>query len=332
MELSLRRLRTLREVARQGGVNAAAATLHYSPSAVSQQLEALSAEAGAPVLERVGRGVRLSEVGRVLVEHAEILLAAERRACAAVEGARQSLSAQLTVGVFPAAGAGVLPAVIDDLAVRHPGITLDSVEGDGESVVTDVRDGHLDLALLLDYPDAPEPWKADLRVVPLGQDEIHLAVPAGSRHGPGTDLEALADEDWILSGLHTYWGRAVRTACRRAGFDPRVRHHVDSSATALAMVAAGLGVALVSDLGRVFCPPSGVVVVPLARPLSRTISIAHLPHTGERPTARAVLEAFARAALAQGLAPVDAGDRAQVPTRSEAASRANPSSSGTCGT
>src|SRR3954453_12039279 len=99
MELSLRRLRTLREVAREGGVNAAAATLHFSPSAVSQQLEALSAEVGAPVLERVGRGVRLTEVGRVLTEHAEILLAAERRACTAVEGARHSLSAHLTVGV-----------------------------------------------------------------------------------------------------------------------------------------------------------------------------------------------------------------------------------------
>jgi DNA-binding transcriptional LysR family regulator len=301
MELSLRRLRTLREVARQGGVNAAAATLHFSPSAVSQQLEALSAEVGAPVLERVGRGVRLTDVGRVLDEHAEILLAAERRACAAVEGARDTLAAHLTVGVFPAAGAGLLPDVIEDLRTRHPGITLGSTEADVEDVVADVRHGHLDLALVLDYPDAPEPWKADLAVVPLGQDSIDLAAPAGAPYLPGTDLGALADEDWILSGADTYWGRAVRTACRRAGFEPRVRHRVDSSATALAMVAAGLGITLVSELGRIFCPPSGVVVVPLARPLSRRILVTHLPHTGERPSARAVLAAFARAAAAQGL-------------------------------
>ena len=303
MELSLRRLRTLREVAREGGVNAAAAILHFSPSAVSQQLEALGAEVGAPVIERVGRGVRLTEVGRVLTEHAEVLLAAEQRACAAVEEARQSLSAHLTVGVFAAAGAGLLPAVIVDLAARHPGITLDSTEADGEDVVADLRHGHLDLALLLDYPDAPEPWKTDLGVVPLGQDQIHLAAPTASSYGPGTELAALAGEDWILSGPDTYWGRAVRTACRREGFEPHVRHRVDSSATALAMVAAGLGVTLVSDLGRAFCPSSGVVVVPLARPLTRTILIAHLPHTGERPTARAVLDAFSRAAASQGLVP-----------------------------
>ncbi|GLZ48409.1 LysR family transcriptional regulator [Actinomycetospora sp. NBRC 106375] len=303
MELSLRRLRTLREVARRGGVNAAAGTLHFSPSAVSQQLEALAAEVGAPVLERVGRGVRLTEVGRVLVEHAEVLLAAEQQACAAVEGARQSLSARLTVGVFPAAAAALVPAVVDDLAARHPGITVDSVEADTEDVATDVRHGHLDLALLLDYPDAPEPWRTDLTVVPLGRDQIHLAAPAGTAHRPGVELGALADEDWILSGPDTYWGRAVRTACRRAGFDPRVRHRADSSATAAAMVAAGLGVTLVSDLGRIFCPPAGVDVVPLARPLSRTIVAVHLPHTGERPTARAVLEAFGHAAVTRGLAP-----------------------------
>jgi DNA-binding transcriptional LysR family regulator len=308
MELSLRRLRTLREVARRGGVNAAAATLHFSPSAVSQQLEALAVEVGAPVLERVGRGVRVTEVGRVLVEHAEVLLAAERAACAAVEEARHSLSAHLTVGVFAAAAAGLLPAVIDDLAGRHPGIALDSTDADPEDVVADVRHGHLDLALLLDYPDAPEPWKPDLAVVPLGQDRIHLAAPAGTRFGPGVDLGALADENWIISGPDTYWGRAVRTACRAAGFEPRIRHRVDSSATALTMVAAGLGVTLVSDLGRIFCPSRGVVVVPLARPLARTIVVAHLPHTRDRPSARAVLDAFARAAASQGLAPVGAPD------------------------
>jgi DNA-binding transcriptional LysR family regulator len=301
MELSLRRLRTLREVARRGGVNAAASALHYSPSAVSQQLEALGVEVGAPVLERVGRGVRLTQVGRVLTEHAEILLAAEQRACAAVEEARHTLSAHLEVGVFAAAAAALLPTVITDLAEHYPGITLDSYEVDPEDAVPDLRHGHLDLALLIDYPDAPEPWAADLTVVPLGLDRIHLAAPAASAYRPGTDLGDLAGEDWIISGPRTYYGRAVRTACRRAGFDPRVRHHVDGLATALAMVAAGLGVTLASDLGRVFSPASGIRIVPFERPLRRAITVAHLPHADDRPTVRAVLDAFTRAAVAQGL-------------------------------
>src|SRR4051794_41953505 len=98
MELSLRRLRTLREVARRGGVNAAATTLHFSPSAVSQQLEALAVEGGAPVLERGGRGVRVTEGGRVLVGPAEGLLAPAQAARAAGEGGRQTPSAHPTGG------------------------------------------------------------------------------------------------------------------------------------------------------------------------------------------------------------------------------------------
>lgn len=304
MELSLRRLRTLREVARRGGVNAAAASLHYSPSAVSQQLEALSVEVGAPVLERMGRGVRLTQVGRVLTEHADVLLAAEQRARAAVEEARHDLSAHLEVGVFAAAAASLLPAVVADLDDRHPGIILNSLEVDPEDAVNDLRHGDLDLALLLDYPDAPEPWPADLSVVPLGLDRIHLAAPAVSAYRPGADLGELAHENWIISGPQTYYGRAVRTACRRAGFDPNVRHRVDGLATALAMVAAGLGVTLASDLGRVFCPPTGIRIVPFEQPLRRAIVVAHLPHADDRPTVRAVLDAFMRAAAVQGLGPV----------------------------
>ncbi|MEJ2871445.1 LysR family transcriptional regulator [Actinomycetospora sp. OC33-EN08] len=303
MELSLRRLRTLREVARRGGINAAAAALHYSPSAVSQQIEALSAEVGAPVLERVGRGVRLSQVGRVLAEHADVLLAAEQRACAAVESARHAVTAHLGIGVFAAAAASLLPAVLADLHAHHPGITLESSEVDTEDAVTDLRHGHLDLALLLDYPDAPEPWAADLGVRPLGLDRMHLAAPTDSSYGPGTDLAELAHENWIISGPQTYYGRAVRTACRRAGFEPRVRHQVDGLATALAMVAAGLGVTLASDLGRVFAPAEGIRIVPFERPLRRAVVVAHLPHADDRPSVQAVLEAFGRAAAARDLEP-----------------------------
>jgi DNA-binding transcriptional LysR family regulator len=124
---------------------------------------------------------------------------------------------------------------------------------------------------------------------------------------PTVTLPELAEHPWILSGPRSHFGRAVRLACQRSGFEPTINHEVEEQSTALAMVAAGLGVTLVSDLGRIFCPPSGVVVVPLERPLSRRILIAHLPHTGERPAARAALAAFSRAAVAHDLAPAPSG-------------------------
>ena len=109
-ELGLRRLRILREVAEHGGVTAAGEAMHYSPSGISQQLSALEHDIGAAVLERRGRGVRLTQVGRVLLEHAEILLSAEREARAAVEHARDSLAVELRVGVFCTAAAGAVAA------------------------------------------------------------------------------------------------------------------------------------------------------------------------------------------------------------------------------
>lgn len=301
MELSLQRLRTLREVARAGGVVAAAEALNYSPSAVSQQLDKLSAEVGAPVLERVGRGVRLTDVGRTLDEQAGVLLAAEQKAIAAIEQARQGLAARLRIGVFPTAAGSLLPAVLEDLGQRFPGIVLESEEVELEDAIEYLSRGYLDLALMLDYPNAPESWSPDLEIVPIGLDEIHLAVPAGSGLGQEVSLAEFADCDWILSGPRTYYGRAMLAACRAAGFEPVVHHRPDGIATALVMVAAGLGVTLASDLGQSFEPPSGVETVRLAERLHRRIVLVQLPHTARRPTVGVVHEAFLHAATQYGL-------------------------------
>lgn len=279
---------------------AAAEALHYSPSAVSQQLDTLSAEIGAPVLERVGRGVRLTDVGRALNEHAEVLLAAEQRA---IEQARQGLAARLRIGVFTTAAGSLLPAVLNDLAQRYPRIVLESEEVELEDAVDGLHHCHLDLALMLDYPDAPEPWSPELSVVSIGIDEIHLAAPTGSGFQHGVALAELADKDWILSGTRTYYGRAMQAACRAAGFEPAVRHRPDGIATALAMVAAGLGITFASDLGQTFSPPSGVETIRLDKPLQRTIVIVQLPHTARRPTVGVAHEAFVLAAAHHGLAP-----------------------------
>ncbi|MQA03473.1 MAG: LysR family transcriptional regulator [Streptosporangiales bacterium] len=297
MEFALHRLRMLREVARRDGVSAAARALHYSPSGVSQQLAALEDEVGAPLLERVGRGVRLTDVGRVLAEHAEVILDAEQQAQAAVEQVRDTLAAELMAGVFSTVSAALVPAVTADLAERHPEIRLTTRETDPEDAVVDLRHGHLDLAFMIDYPDASEPWPSGLRTVSVGVEDLHLAAPAGQFTDGPVRLADLADLDWVISGPHTYYGRAVRAACRRAGFDLRVTHQVDEQATALAMVASGAGITLMSDLGKVFCPDT-VDVFPLTKAIKRRLVVAHHPEATRRPAIRAVLESIAAAAAA----------------------------------
>jgi len=297
MKFSLHRLHILREVDRHDGVTTAAHSLGYSPSAVSQQIAALEHEVGAPILERIGRRVRLTTLGRVVLEHAEIILDAEQDARAAVEQARDTLTVELTVGVFATVAAGLIPTILSDLATHHPQLNIRTREVDPEDALTDLRHGHLDLAFLIDYPQASEPWPASLTMVPAGRDQLHLVAPAGQFAGGPVRLGDLAERDWIISGPHTYYGRAVRAACQQAGFELRIAHQVNEQATALAMVAAGLGVTLMSDLAQIFQPP-GVDVLELQRPIHRRLMIAHQTSARHRPAVPVIVYSATRAGAA----------------------------------
>lgn len=303
MNLGLRRLQILREVAHHGGVTAAAAEMRYSPSGISQQMAALEEEVGAPVLERSGRGVKLTQVGQVLLEHAEILLSAEQEARTAVERARDTLAVELSVGVFCTVAAGLVPFIVTDLAARHPQLHVVTRETDPDSAALDLRHGHLDLAFLIDYPEAAEPWRGGIALTSAGFDTLHLAAPSGRFDQRVIDLAALSAEDWIMSGPDSYYGRAMRSACRRAGFEPRTTHQVDEQPTALAMVSASLGVTLMSDLGRSFLPAHGVQVHRLSVPVRRQILLATHESARARPAVSAFLGAALRAASAAGLSP-----------------------------
>lgn len=301
MELSLRKLRILREVADHGGVTAAAEAMQHSPSGVSQQMAALEADIGTPVLERRGRGVQLTEAGRVLLEHAEILLSAEQQAQAAIEQVRDTVAGELSVGVFSTVAAGLIPPIVADLATSYPEILVTTREINPDEAVVALRHGHLDLAYLIDYPEAHEPWPASITVVPSGLDRLHLAAPAGLFPPGKVNLSDLADAQWVMSGPRSYYGRAVRTACRLAGFEIQVTHQVDEQATALAMVGAGLGITLMSDLGRTFLPKN-VDVLELRRPLHRQLLVGHDSAAGNRPAVAAFLRAALRAAEPAGTA------------------------------
>ncbi len=300
-DLGLNRLRILREVAQHGGVTAAGEAMQYSPSGISQQLSALEDDIGAKVLERRGRGVRLTQVGQVLLQHAEIVLAAERAARAAVEDTRDSFAVELKVGVFCTAAAGLFPLIVKDMAQRHPEVALCTRETNPDDADLDLRHGHLDLAFLLDYPDAPEPFRTGITLVPVGMDEVYLAAPSGWFTSGPVDLADLAAYDWVLSGTRNYYGRAMRNACERAGFQPRVTHEVDEQPTALAMVAAGLGLTLMSDLGRPFLPPTGVDVLALKQTVRRQLLVAYDESAQSRPAISAFLKSARRSAGTAGL-------------------------------
>lgn len=303
MELAIHRLRMLRELTRRGTVTEAAAALHYTASAVSQQLTLLEKEVGAPLFERVGRRVRLTELGWTLAGYAEEILGVEERAKIALEQAQEDLSGRIDVGVFATVAAGLVPEVVSELASQYPALAVATREVDPDRSPVAVRNGDIDIGFVIDYADAPMAASGGVRLLTAGVERLHLAARSGVfPAGRTVQLAELAGAAWIVASPASHFGRAVRVACRRAGFEPRVMHEVDEQATAMAMVARDLGITLVSDLGLAF-RPSGVDVLPLDETLSRTVAAVYRESALRRPALQVFLRATRIAAGRLELAP-----------------------------
>lgn len=300
MEPSLHRLRLLRELERRGTVTAVAAALDYTVSAVSQQLALLEREAGTPLFERRGRRIALTEAGLVLAGHAETILSAVTDAGHAMESARSGVGTTLTAGVWASVATTLLPAGIRVLARDHPGIEVRSRELSPEDTTGAVRDGSLDLAFVLDYSSYPMARVPELTRTPIAVESLHVVAPRGALDVPEVALIDLAGHPWVLAHARSHFGRAVRLACREAGFEPDIRHEAGEQSTALALVGAGLGVTLASDLG-LSTFPADVDVLPLTDALTRTVSIAYRERDARRRPLQALVEAFTEAAEGMGL-------------------------------
>ncbi|QNP72575.1 LysR family transcriptional regulator [Streptomyces roseirectus] len=262
--LDLQRLRALHAVSVHGTVGAAAAALGYTSSAVSQQIAKLERETRTVLLERKGRGVRLTDEAWQLAETARELLAIVERAETGLEERRGLPAGRLTVAAFASAARGLMPSVLADLARRHPALDARLSEIDPHLSVDLVAKGAVDLAVAHDWDIAPLPSPTGLEQVRLGDDLCDLLVPESHPFAGRTAVrrEELGGERWICQPpgrvCHDWLLRTVRSA----GHEPDVVHQADENPTLVALVAAGLGVALIPRLGRGPLP-AGVVEVAL---------------------------------------------------------------------
>src|SRR3954469_8174198 len=299
----VRRLRLLRELAARGTVTAVAEALAYTPSAVSQQLAALERDAGVPLLERAGRGVRLTEAGRRLAAHADAIMARMEAAEADLAGLSGDAGGRLRVACFQtAAGALVLPALVR-LQARHPGVQPELVDTEAEEALPGLRLGEYDLVVAEEYDHAPRRRDPALERTELGHDRMLVGLP-GSHPLAGQERVALADlagETWVTSRADTLFAAMVARACRAVGgFEPDVRHRSNDLRLLFALIAAQHVVALVPSLGRGWLV-EGVVLRPPAGPvLERRIFTAVRRGTAGHPTIRAVGVALAERAEAIG--------------------------------
>ncbi|MGW5157864.1 LysR family transcriptional regulator [Nonomuraea wenchangensis] len=255
-------LRLLDEVARNGSFTAAAELLGYTQSAVSRRVAALERAAGGPLFERLPRGVRLTPAGAALHRHAVAVLDRLERAGEELAALHAGRGGTLRLGAFATANVDLVPGTLRRFAARRPGVELRLVEGLTTKLLERLRAGALDAAVISDYP-AGLPAADAGRLVPLREDRLLVALPAGHRLAAEAevDLGDLAGETWIEAAPRGQ-PTLLLAACAAAGFAPRGGLRVAEWTGKFGFVAAGLGVTLVPELAA-RAVPAGLVLRPL---------------------------------------------------------------------
>ncbi|MFF3942294.1 LysR family transcriptional regulator [Streptomyces phaeofaciens] len=295
--LNLERLRTLDALARHGSVSGAAVGLHITTSAVSQQMAKLEREVGQQLLARHGRGVRLTDAGRLLAQHASRILSQVELAQSDLEAQRGQVVGELRLSAFPTAARGLFPAALAALRKDHPGLRLRSCELEPERGIAGVVRGDLDLAVVLDWYNKPMPVPDGLVKAPVLDDPADVAMPAGHRLAgrDEVDLGEFAEDEWITWGEGEFCHEWLMFTLRSRGIEPIVGHRAAETHTQLGLVAAGLGVCIAPLLGR-HPVPEGVVTVPLRQRVRRHVYVVWRADADRRPSIRAAVGALKSAA------------------------------------
>ncbi|MFE6974728.1 LysR family transcriptional regulator [Streptomyces sp. NPDC057682] len=294
--LNLERLRTLDALARLGSVSGAAEGLHVTTSAVSQQMAKLEREVGQQLLTRSGRGVRLTDAGRLLADHAARILAQVELAQSDIEAQRGQVVGEIRLGAFPTAARGLFPSALLALRADHPELRVRTLEVEPEAGIEGVFRGDIDLAVVLDWSNKRLPVPGGLARAELLDDAPDIAMPAdhplAGRDEVG--LEEFAEDDWVSWPEGEFCHDWLVFTLRSKGIEPRIAHLAGEHHTQLALIAAGLGVCVTPRLGR-GPVPDGVRMVPVRQRMRRHVHAVWRADADRRPSIRAAVEALRRA-------------------------------------
>jgi DNA-binding transcriptional LysR family regulator len=314
--LDLHRLRLLYELNARGTIAAVADALQFTPSAVSQQLAVLEREAGLPLLERAGRGVRLTDAAIVLVRHADALLERAELAEAELAAAAGRVAGTGRIASFQSVAFHVAVPAMQGLAREAPDLRCELIEAEPEESLPALALGDVDLVLADEWQHQPLARPAGIAREDLWRDPVSVVLPEGhpaaKRHRRTLPLAELAGDTWTTGHRGTAWQEMTERTCRElGGFDPDIRHQTNDSVTSLALVAGGQAVTLLPalvDLDPAVHP--GIAVRAIADgSVYRTIFAATRAADAERPSVQA-LQAAIRAAAAHLGWPVAPGQTA----------------------
>jgi DNA-binding transcriptional LysR family regulator len=264
-------LRWFVAVAERGRVTQAADELHISQPALSRALARMQAELGVSLFDRQGRTLRLNRYGELYLEHARRTLAeleAGRRALEQLAGDESGL---VSLGFAPTLSTWLVPALVSAFREQHPGPRFQLHQDAVGQLVDLLYEGVADLLICSRPGDARLRWRA------LGRERLQLVVPPGHRLAGRrrVKLSEAAGEQFVMLGHAFDFRDLVEDLCRRAGFEPESGFEAEDIASARALVAAGLGVAVVPPLHGAADLARGGVHLELSDPTAvREIGIA----------------------------------------------------------
>jgi DNA-binding transcriptional LysR family regulator len=285
--LDVNRLRVIDAVARHGSVTAAARELHYSQPSVTHHLGRLESETGAKLVQRVGRGIRLTPAGELLADRAAEIIGRIDAAGAELSAHVGLTAGRVRLAAFASAIGSLVPAAAAVLASRHPGMELGLTDTHPPEAIELLRTGKVELAIIFRY-DETEPEPPGVRLHHLLDDPVYLLSQRRER-----GVAALRDATWI-AGCDRCRSHML-SVCADAGFDPRIGYSSDDMVVMQALVAAGLGVATQSGLALRAHHVDGVVATELPGS-ARHIYAATYGEPPDPPATAAVLAALTEAA------------------------------------
>lgn len=294
--IDLDALVALRAVDRHGSVVAAADSLGFTPSAVSQQVKRLERQAGVALLERVGRGVMLTQQGRQLVDHGADLLTRLERIEAELHQSAQSVAGTLRVAAFSTAMRGLVAPLLPSVLAAHPQLQIALSEREPWDTVELVAAGQFDLGIVHRWGDVPLHIPEHLVATAIAHDVADVLLPAAHRLAARRRVTPrdLRDEQWIATPDGSICRQWLRRMYEGTGAPPRIAHQCTEFESHIALVAAGLGIALVPRLGRAALPDSVVAVAVHDPEPTREVTVVYRSSMAQSPAVHAVVAALSK--------------------------------------
>jgi len=263
--VDVHRLRVLRAVVADGSIQGAAASLGYTPSAISQHLTALQKETGLVLLQRSGRGIEPTMAGRAVAAEAARIFERLADLESLVADLRAGRVGALSVSYFASAGAVWIPPVVATIAREFPRLRLDLrlIE------LLGADSGPPDVEIAVD--GAESVGIAGYHVYPLLTEPYLAVVPVTSALALRTqvDLVELREEAWVDNDVaRGPCRKVVLDACSTVGFSPAFHIETQDYPTAIRFVAEGMGITVSPRLGLGALPDS-TVAVPIVNPTPR---------------------------------------------------------------